>query len=265
MKFTFAIPTFLLSMLLSCNINADGNKIFNIVPKQGKGPITDKTYNLEFDKIKVAQSIQAEVIKSDSEKVIISAPSDLMDDILVENSGGELYIHFKPGINISADRVKAKIFAKDFSGISASSSADIKIKDQFTQDKTSVKASSSGSISGDLEANDFAIDVSSSGSFSGKVWAVNLSAEASSSGDININGKAKNADFDVSSSGSLNAKDLVAENAILDASSSGSMQVSVSGALNASASSSGSVDVFSKGNLQITSQKESSGGSVSVH
>ena len=36
-----------------------------------------------------------EVIKSGTEKVIISAPSDLQDLILVENNGGDLHIHYK--------------------------------------------------------------------------------------------------------------------------------------------------------------------------
>ena len=250
--------------IFSCNIKSDGGISFFTTPKEGKGPITDKEFKMNFDEIKVAQSIDAEVVKASEEKVVISAPSDILEDILVENLGGKLYIHFKPGINISSRNVSAKIFAKDFSAIKASSSATIIIKDKFTQDKTEIDVSSSGTIKGDFEANDLSIDVSSSGTYSGKIWAVNLESDVTSSGDINISGKAKNANLSASSSGTLDAKNVIAENADISASSSGDVSLAVSNSLKASASSSGSIDISRKGNLNVLSQKESSGGSISI-
>lgn len=248
----------------SCNSNSDGGKIFNFVPKEGKGAIENKEYNLDFDEISVAQSIRAEVVKADQEKVIVSAPSDILNDILMEKTGDKLYIHFKRGLNISTKNISVKIFAKDFSKIEASSSADIKVRDKFTQDETTIKVSSSGSISGDFEANDLEIDGSSSGSYSGKVWAVELDVDVSSSADVNISGKAKKADMDASSSGSIDANGVTAEFADLKASSSGSVSLSVSNTLSATANSGGSVEVTKKGNLQIISKNENSGGSVNV-
>ena len=67
-----------------------------------------------------------------------------------------------------------------------------------------------------------------------------------------------------SSSGTLNAKNVITENAELSASSSGDISLSVSNQLNASASSSGDINIYRKGNLNVLSQKESSGGSVSI-
>ncbi|MGA9212258.1 head GIN domain-containing protein [Kaistella sp.] len=251
--------------LSSCNVKSDnGGFSFNVVPKVGTGPIKNKEFKMSFDEIKVAQSINAEVVKADEEKVVITAPSDIIEDILVENNNGKLYIHFKSGVNISARNVSAKIFAKDFSAVKASSSASIKIKDQFTQDRMNIEASSSADISGNLEANEMSINVSSSGSFTGKIWAVNLKSEATSSGDINISGKTKNANLSASSSGTLNAQKMIAENADIKASSSGDVSLSVSNQLNASASSSGDISIYRKGNLNIISKKESSGGSVSI-
>ncbi|KIA89676.1 head GIN domain-containing protein [Kaistella jeonii] len=250
--------------LSSCNIKTDNGFPFNITTKEGKGIIKNKEYKMSFDEIKVAQSISAEVVKSEEEKVVITAPSDILDDILVENSDGKLYIHFKSGSNISARNVSAKIFAKDFSAVKASSSASINIKDKFTQDKMNIEASSSGDVTGNLEANEMSIDVSSSGSFTGQIWAVNLKSEVTSSGDIDISGKAKNANLSASSSGTLNAQKMTAENANIEASSSGDVSVSVSNQLNASASSSGDINITRKGNLNVVSKKESSGGSVSI-
>ncbi len=251
--------------LSSCNVKLDEGFSLNMTPKVGTGTIKNKTYNMSFDEIKVEQSINAEVVKAEEEKVVVTAPSDILEDIIVENANGELYIHFKSGTNISARNVAVKIFAKDFSTVRASSSATINIKDKFTQEKTIIQASSSAEITGNLEANDMNIDVSSSGSFTGQVWAVDLTSQVASSGDITISGKAKNANLSASSSGDLNAQKLVAEYADLKASSSGDISVSVSNELNAAASSSGDINVTRKGNLNIVSNEKSSGGSISIN
>ena len=251
-------------LLTSCNVTTDSGFPFTITQKEGTGIIKNKEYNITFDEIKVAQSIKAEVVKANEEKVIVTAPADILDDILVENNNGQLYIHFKPNLNISARNVAVKIFARDFSSIKASSSASIIIKDQFTQDRTDIQVSSSGSIKGNLEANDVSLQASSSGSYSGKIWAVNFDGKASSSADVMVSGKAKNANITASSSGNFNAKEMIAESADLKASSSGSVRLAVEKELRASASSSGGITIDRKGSLNIVSQNKSSGGSILI-
>lgn len=241
----------------------DGWEFFS--GNKGNGVITEKTYVGDIDQIKVSTSIDAEVIKSDTEKVVISAPSDIMDNIKVALKGGVLAVYVDSGFgnSISTKNVKAKIYVKDFNQLSADSSADIKVLDTFTQDKVDVYISSSASIDvANLEANDLKIYTNSSGDFSGKIWAVNLGAYASSSGDINIFGKAKNATMDSNSSGDLKATDLIVENAILSASSSGDIVTSVSKSLTANANSSGEITVYKKGNLEQTQIHKNSGGDV---
>jgi hypothetical protein len=241
----------------------DGWEFFS--GNKGNGAITEKTYDGDIDQIKVSTSIDAEVIKSDTEKVVVSAPSDIMDNIKVALKGGVLAVYVDSGFgnNISTKNVKAKIYVKDFNQLSADSSADIKVLDTFTQDKVDVYISSSASIDvANLEANDLRIYTNSSGDFSGKIWAVNLGAYASSSGDINIFGKAKNATMDSNSSGDLKATDLIVENAILSASSSGDIVTSVSKSLTANANSSGEITVYKKGNLEQTQIHKNSGGDV---
>ena len=241
----------------------DGWEFFS--GNKGNGTITEKTYDGDIDQIKVSTSIDAEVIKSDAEKVVISAPSDIMDNIKVALKGGVLAVYVDSGFgnNISTKNVRVKIYVKDFNQLSADSSADIKVLDTFTQDKVDVYISSSASIDvANLEANDLRIYTNSSGDFSGKIWAVNLGAYASSSGDINIFGKAKNATMDSNSSGDLKATDLIVENAILSASSSGDIVTSVSKSLTANANSSGEITVYKKGNLEQTQIHKNSGGDV---
>ncbi|ROI08485.1 DUF2807 domain-containing protein [Chryseobacterium sp. H3056] len=264
MKKTLIFACSALLFLSSCSIKSDNGFPLNFEAKEGTGMITNKEFSGNFDEIKVSQSIKAEIVKSNTEKVILSAPSDIINDVLVENQNGKLFIHFKRGLNISSRNISVKIFAKDFTRVEANSSASINIRDKFTQDKTAVKVGSSASINGNLEANELSIDVSSSGSFSGKIWAVDLEAEVSSSGDIVVSGETKNANLHASSSGTLDARKVTAVNAEIEASSSGSASIMVKNQLAANASSSGDITVKRAGNLNIISQNKSSGGSISI-
>ncbi len=186
-----------LVLLASCNErhekrNKEKSGWVEKVINKETGPIQQREFNGDFDEIQVSQAIEAEIIKSDTEKVIISAPQSIIDEVLVDNSGGKLHIHYKPGIRVmNISKVTAKIYTKDFTKLVAESAASINVKDKFTQEKTSVEVSSAGSISGNLEANDLNINADSSSNFSGKIWAVNLDIESSSGSSIDISGKAK--------------------------------------------------------------------------
>lgn len=266
---TLIISTLSLIVVLACSTK-DGQvnptNYFSVNTKKPSNNIAEKEYKFDFEQIQVSTSIDAEVIKSDVERVVVFAPDNMMEDVLVENEGGKLHIRMKPGIrlNFTDDfKVWAKIYAKDFNSLKASSSGSINLKDKFVQEKMSVAVSSSGSIDGDIEANDFSITASSSGDYSGKIWAINLNAEASSSGEIDLKGTAKQSVMQASSSGSINASEMVSETATLQASSSGSIDLAVSRQLMASASSSGDVTVYRKGDISVT-KNESSSGSVNL-
>jgi len=229
------------------------------------GPMKQREVTGDFDEIEVSQAIDAEIIKSDIEKVVISAPQNIIDEVLVDNDGGSLHIHYKKGIRVmDSHNVSAKIYTKDFSKLNANSAASITIKDKFTQEKVHVEASSAGSISGNLEANDFDLSVGSSSNFSGKIWAVDLDIEASSGASIDVSGKAKKAEVSSSSGSSVSAKELIADQVNADASSGASVQISASSSIKAEASSGGSVNVYKKGNVTSVTKEESSGGSVTI-
>ncbi len=229
------------------------------------GPMKQREITGDFDEIEVSQAIDAEVIKSDVEKVVISAPQNIIDEVLVDNDGGSLHIHYKKGIRVmNTHNVSAKIYTKDFSKLNANSAAKITVKDKFIQEKTHIEVSSAGSISGNLEANDFDISVDSSSNFSGKIWAVDLDIDASSGASIDVSGKAKNAEVSSSSGSSVSAKELIADHVNADASSGASVQISASSSIKAEASSGGSVNVYKKGNVTSVTKEENSGGSVLI-
>lgn len=255
-------------LLASCNEKHDrreGNNWVETVANKDHGPTKQREFNGDFDEIEVSQAIEAEVIKSDKERVVISAPSNIIDEILVDNDGGKLHVHYKPGIRvINNNRVTAKVYTKDFSRLAANSAASIIVKDKFTQEKTDVEISSAAKISGDMEANDFDISVDSSGNFEGKIWAVDLNVDGSSAASVNISGKAKNADISSSSASSISAKEVVAENVKAEASSGASVEISVASKIDAEASSGGSVNAYKRGNVTTVTKNESSGGSVNI-
>lgn len=64
---------------------------------------------MNFSGLRVSQGIDAEVFKSDENKIIISAPADIIDDVLAEKSGNSVQIRFRPGLNISAHNVSATL------------------------------------------------------------------------------------------------------------------------------------------------------------
>lgn len=247
----------------------DSNEKENWVEKvvsTDHGPVKQKEVTGDFDEIEVSQAIKAEIIKSDVEKVVISAPENIIDEILVDISGGKLYIHYRKGIRVMNNHnISAKIYAKDFSKIEANSAAGITVKDKFVQDKMSIDVSSAGAVTGNLEANDFEISAGSSSGFTGKIWAVDLDIDASSGASIDLSGKAKKAEVSSSSGSSISAKDFVADNLKVDASSGASIDISASSSIYAEASSGGSVSVYKKGNVTSVTKEESSGGSVSIH
>ncbi|MFC5874322.1 Putative auto-transporter adhesin, head GIN domain [Chryseobacterium arachidis] len=256
------------AFLASCEGKHDNKSKNNWVDKvvnKDSGPIRQKEVAGDFDKIEVSQAIKAEVIKSDVEKVVISAPESIIDEILVDNSGGSLHIHYKQGIRVMNNHnVSAKIYTRDFTKLNANSAASITVKDKFIQDKTDIEVSSAASITGDLEANDMDINVGSSSSFSGKIWAVDLDIEASSAGSISVSGKAKNADISSSSGSSISADGLIADHLKAEASSGASVDIGATSSIQAEASSGGSVNVKKRGNVTSVSKEESSGGSVNI-
>ncbi len=260
-----------LSLVLTSCINNNTKKGKNDRKKYSvnvrKENIVEKTIDGEIDEIKVSTSIDAEIFKADSEKIVISAPSDIMQFVQVENIAGKVRIYIKSnfGKNISTKYVKAKFYVKDFSRLVTESSGNIEIVDEFIQDKVDVNVFSSGNITAtNLEAKDLKISVNSSGNFNGKILATNLVANVYSSGNIIINGNAENATIKSTSSGNVKARELLIENANLLATSSGDITVFVTKSLGARATSSGLVTVYTNGMLDQSIVKKNSSGNVFI-
>lgn len=247
--------------------NGSNDVMFShILSDSGKGEVIEKTYALDFDELQISTGLNAEVYKSQKEQIVVYAPSDLMQYVMVKQEGRKVTVKIesKGFKNISTDRIKIKVYAREFDKLAASSSGSVVLKDDFSFSDLDVKVSSSGNIKGNISGNNINIQASSSGDFYGDVVAKNLNLQTSSSGGINIKGKANNVTAQASSSGDIKAENLTAENAILTTSSSADITLGVSQSLTASASSSGDINVVKRGSLNNVMKNESSSGSVNI-
>lgn len=275
MKKSILILASFLLIFTSCiktsgNNGKDGDEgiSFNWNGNEGKGPIKEKTITENFNGVQVSNSLKVEIFKSTENKVVISAPDDILEFIVANvQTDGTMKIGMKSNTSwnkgISTKKVTIKVYTKTLEKIEANSSAEIKVRDKFTQDKMFVKVSSSGELEGNLEANNFTMSVSSSGEYNGEIWADVADISVSSSGSAKLKGKIQNATISVSSSGDFEGENLEIKKGNLQASSSGDLQAMVSGSVEAKASSSGSIKLKKIGNPSI-SKTESSSGSVRI-
>ncbi|TDX86970.1 GIN domain-containing protein [Epilithonimonas xixisoli] len=247
---------------------ANGSDIMfsNLLSDSGKGEVIDKSYAVDFDELQISTGLNAEVYKSNEEKIVVYAPSDLMQYVVVKQEGRKVHVKIESQkkLSISTDRIKIKVYARDFDRLLASSSGSILLKDDFKFADLDVKVSSSGNIKGNISGNNVNIQASSSGDYNGDVNAKNLNLQTSSSGDIRITGKAENVSAQSSSSGDIKAENFTTESAVLTTSSSADITIGVRTSLTASASSSGDINVIKRGELNKVTKNESSSGSVNI-
>ncbi len=247
--------------------NGSNDVMFShILSDSGKGEVIEKSYSVDFDELQISTSLSAEVYKSSEEKIVVYAPSDLMQYVVVKQEGRKVQVKIQSEgkLNISTDRIKIKVYARDFDKLSANSSGSIVLKDDFKFSDLDVKVSSSGNIKGNINGDIVNIQASSSGDFNGEVVARSLNLQTSSSGGINIKGKADNVSAQASSSGDIKAENLTADSAVLTTSSSADITIGVRNSLTASASSSGDINVVKRGDLNKITKNESSSGSVNI-
>ena len=264
MNATLLALTMAASTLTSCVVVTEG-----IVPSSNYE--TKQVQVDSFDGISTSTSIDVIYTQtSGKQDVEIYAPDNVMEYVKVHVKDGILMVGFHSddnrGINIKGKhKTEVRVSAPAVHSLKASSSGDIVLKNGLqTEGKVTVKASSSGDITGgNLVCNQLVIGASSSGdieleavgcqqlkadaSSSGDVkikllTSEDVKAEASSSGDVILSsGRCVKADLSASSSGDVVAEGLKADYVVASASSAGDVSCYPIESLKAKASSAGSV------------------------
>lgn len=277
--------------LLFSSIETNAQRRDRIYPEKEYTNFITKTTlkGEEIRSIKSSSSINVSVYKSERIKnnyVEITTQSVFMQKVMAEiDSQGELSFRLEKSNRnneYNGIKVNVKVYTTGFEALTASSSGDITIMEQFSVDRLILKSSSSGDILSKASLNiarDLIAKASSSGDIvlsgivntgaqatiestsSGDVriekliskGAVNLSA--SSSGDILIAGEVQSNDYSTissSSSGDVKAEFLTIKNLDVSVSSSGDAKVNATNNLKISASSSGGILYKGYPNLNIT-------------
>ena len=200
-----------------------------------------------FDGISVSQSIDAELIKGNTNEATITVRNVDLDDVITEVEGGVLKLRMVKKWNVNWGGKKKKVqivltYADYPNYISASSSADVISRDKIITERLEVNASSSADVIIEVDVDQ-------------------LESNASSSADIEISGSADKAYVKVASSADFLGKRLSTKIADLSASSSGDIELRVSDELSAKASSSGDISYY--GNPDVKKAKKSSSGEIS--
>ena len=198
-----------------------------------------------FNSIGVSSGIDLYLTQGSSESVSIKSDSETLKDIVVEQSGNNVTIKFKDGINwggIFKNRtIKAYVSFKTLNAIAASGGSDVFTQNQINTDKLAIR-SSGGS---DLKLN---------------VVCRDLSIQSSGGSDIDLKGKAENMSIQSSGGSDIDAYEFIADYAKVQASGGSDVNLYVNKGLEASASGGG--DVSYKGNAALKKTSSSKSGDV---
>ncbi|SFA57104.1 Putative auto-transporter adhesin, head GIN domain [Pedobacter suwonensis] len=198
-----------------------------------------------FSSIGVSSGIDLYLTQGGSESVNVKADSEILKDIVVEQSGSNVTIKFKDGINWGSmfknRTIKAYVSFKSLNAIAASGGSDVFTQNQIKTDKLAIR-SSGGS---DLKLS---------------VVCKDLSIQSSGGSDIDLKGKAENMTIQSSGGSDIDAYELIADYAKVQASGGSDVNLYVNKGLEASASGGG--DVSYKGNASLKKTSSSKSGDV---
>ncbi len=202
---------------------------------------TTITKNLgDFEKIKVYNGIDVELIKSDEQKIVISG--EKAEKVKIKNSDNTLKITLKFP-DLSADgKVEVKLYYnKDIKIIDANEGATITGKD-INQAQLEVKSQERAFINLVIKTK-------------------HLKVKTSSGGIIKLTGTSKNQDVDLDLYGVYHGYDLiVSDNTSIRAGSGAKAEIFAGETLNAKVSFGGSI--FYKGNPEVMKDKKVAGGII---
>lgn len=145
----------------------------------------------DFNKLKVYDRIEVELIKSDQNKVIISGKNT--EDVVFVSKNGDLKIKMSFRKSFDGDQTTVQLYYKTIDIIDVNEGAFVSSNDVIKQFEIDTRAQEGGSIK--LMVNDVTF----------------VEAKAITGGVIRISGQAKNQNIDLSTGGSYLGKDLETE------------------------------------------------------
>jgi len=195
-----------------------------------------------FSGISSSGSYNVFITMGNKESLHLEGSSDIISQIETTVENGILKIRNKKQMNMrswnSGGKVNIYIEAKTLHGITLSGSGDIDVRGMVKSTQLTNTISGSGSISQNMDVENFV-------------------AVISGSGKINAKGRAENAKITIAGSGDFEGKGLQTTNASAKVSGSGNITISADKSLEALMSGSGNIQY--SGNPSLKSTKSGSG------
>ena len=204
-----------------------------------------------FDALSKSGSIDAIFIQEEgttNPRVVISGPDNIVELVVVEQSGKTVRLHYKPNTNFRLNKkpFKVEVYAAEISKFALSGSGDLEFGEIKTGDLT-IALSGSGDVygknvrstgdvmlsvtgSGDIGINQvgcFSLHTNVTGSGDLDVKGINsesVMASVTGSGDIQLAGTTEKASYDVVGSGDIDARGLKAQEVKKSKTGSGSIE-----------------------------------------
>ena len=162
------------------------------------------------------------VVHTGTEGAVVTAPADVIDDIITEVKNGTLVIHWNKKVNIkNPHRVDVDVTAIGVMRVKSSSGATV------TTDT--------------LRGENLIFTASSGAQINAMALAGRVTAESSSGSSVVLAGAARSVDFEVSSGARISGDKLKAADGNARVSSGGSITINAGSSLEAKASSGGSI------------------------
>lgn len=229
-------------LVTSCQHKVEVGDLFSSI-EGSENIISENRQVSDFDKIKVGQAIQVEIVQANNFEVEVEVNDNIMPYLKTEVSNGELKIFYSKKFN-SFKNVDAlvKIKMPEIKKIKASSASSVASKGIITGNDLQIDASSAASVDLNLNIDDMAVD-------------------ASSASSIALKGLALYSNFEASSAATINAKKLKSNEVIAEVSSGSIISTWPILKLKAEASSGGVIEYFNAPTEDLK-KKASSGGSI---
>jgi hypothetical protein len=207
--------------------------------------------------IKIGGPFDVQITQGSTEGLTMYAPTEIVDRIVTEVSGGVLKIQNKHDNWSSGEKswwsekswwrrhpgkIKVFVTVKDISSVSLSGSGEAVFANGIT-------------------ANALKLKVRGSGNITGKIQVKTLQSSVSGSGNIKLSGTAETSTVKVTGSGNFMALDLVTTNSAAHISGSGNAEINANDKLDAAISGSGGVRYM--GAVKTINSKKSGSGSIS--
>ena len=200
-------------------------------------------HNLEkFTKIKVFDRIEATLIKSNENKVVITG--DDRDEVSLSNKGGLLKIRMDLASHMGGGNTEVKVY--------------------YTDDLTLIDSNENAKIRSEetLIGKEIKIAVQEAGKIALKVEADKLEVKSTSGGEITLTGNVKSQNVLANTGGKVFNEKLESQETIVVVNAGGSANINASEKVRAKVRASGTIDIY--GNPKQVERDKVLGGKITV-